>query len=118
MWRHCALVASSWQSGVIAITFSRAQMPYRCNVGSLKDGLGKGNMRRLPPLQLAREITEVVMVMNANGRSFYNQTLDELAFLHRRMKEESEYPLPKRDIDDLACFSENLPVGEEELIAG
>jgi len=57
------------------------------------------------------------MIMNANGTSFYNRTLNELAALHRKMKQESESPLQKREAGDTGYFPENLLVEERELIA-
>ena len=73
-------------------------------------------MRRLPPLQLAREMAEFVMIMNANGTSFYNRTLDELAALHRKMKQESECSSQERAAEDIVCFSESFPLEERELV--
>ena len=69
-------------------------------------------MTRIPPLQLAREMAEFVMVMNANNKKFSSETLDELAALHRRIKLETENP-QEMHIESFECFSARELVGVE-----
>lgn len=69
-------------------------------------------MKRVPPLQLAREMAEFVMAMNANNRIFSRETLDELAALHRKMKLEIETP-EEVNLESFECFTARELVGAE-----
>ena len=70
-------------------------------------------MKRIPPLQLSREMAEFVMAMNANNMTFSIETLDELAALHRKMKLETENTRePNLESFD-ECFTARELVGVE-----
>jgi len=69
-------------------------------------------MTKVPPLQLAREMAEFVMTMNANSKTFSSGILDELAILHQRMKLEMENP-QKRTV---ASREESFTVNNRELV--
>ena len=70
-------------------------------------------MRRVPPLQLAREMAEFTMAMNANNKTFSGEALDELAALHRKMKLETENP-QELNFESLGeCFTARELVGVE-----
>ena len=71
-------------------------------------------MSRIPPLQLARELAEFIMVMNANNRSFSSEILDELAVLHLRMKQEAENPRAM-DVEHTTGFPEGFEADMKEL---
>ena len=71
-------------------------------------------MKRVPSLQLAREMAEFVMAMNANNRSFSSEILDELAVLHLRMKQETENSR-EIDVERMTRFPEGFEADMREL---
>jgi hypothetical protein len=70
-------------------------------------------MKRVPPLQLSREMAEFVMAMNANNKTFSSETLDELTALHRKMKLETENPRETNLESFGECFTARELVGVE-----
>ena len=70
-------------------------------------------MKRIPPLQLAREMAEFVMVMSANNKTFFSETLDELAAVHRKMKLEVENSQGMNVETFEECFTARELVGAE-----